>query len=48
MRRVYQKSGVIASGREVCVGIDDHKKSFHVTAMCKGEGSLSRRNAGQV
>jgi transposase len=37
MRRVYQKSGVIASGREVFVGIDVHKKSFHVTAVCEGE-----------
>ena len=37
MKRVYHKSGVIARGRDVFVGIDVHKKSFHVTAVCEGE-----------
>lgn len=48
MRRVYQKPRVLASGRDVFVGIDVHKKSFHVTARCEGGGDLSRRNAKQV
>jgi transposase len=37
MRRVYQKLEVLASAAEVIVGIDVHKESFHITAICEGE-----------
>jgi len=37
MSRVYQKSEVLASGKEVYVGIDVHKESFYVTAIRGGE-----------
>ncbi|GEM_PF-7038063 len=47
MRRVYQISELLASGKEVFVEIDVHKDSFHVTAIADGEeifnGGMSSR-----
>jgi len=37
MKGVYQKPKILASERTVFVGVDVHKKSFHVTARYDGE-----------
>jgi hypothetical protein len=37
MKRVYQISEVLASGKEVFAGIDVHKATFHMTAISDGE-----------
>jgi len=37
MRRDYQKRKVLASGRNVYIGIDVHKEKWHITARVKGE-----------
>ena len=37
MKGVYEVFGALARGKAIFVGIDVHKESFHVTAMCEGE-----------
>jgi len=42
MGRVYEDLGALArAGMKVFVGIDVHKRSFHVTAICEGEEVFS-------
>ena len=37
MKRDYQKRKVLASGRNVYIGIDVHKEKWHITARVEGE-----------
>ncbi len=37
MKKDYQRKKVLARGKEVCAGVDVHKKSWHVTIRSEGE-----------
>lgn len=47
MKKAYQKSKVLARGKEVNVGIDVHKDSWQVTSIAEGEEVFNGRLVSQ-
>jgi hypothetical protein len=47
MKKRYQKNEVLARGKEVYIGINVHRDSWHVTARTKGEEILHGRMPSQ-
>lgn len=43
MREGYQKKEALAKGKEVFIGIDVHKESWHVTVRSAGEELFNGR-----
>jgi transposase len=47
MKRAYQKKEVLARDKEVYIGVDVHKDSWHVTARAEGEEIFNGRMPSQ-